>query len=81
MQLKIRVNGAPDAVKRDKQEWSLLLNIKKAKIMVVDSSRVDIEELMLNEEKIEAVDISVYLCSSKEIRQRLAMAKSTGRVC
>ena len=64
---------------------SLLLNTKKTKIIVADSSRVDIEEFMLGEEKIEKVDNFVYLesaidtsCkSSKEIRKRLAMAKST----
>ena len=64
---------------------SLLLNTKNAKITVVDSSRVDIEEFMLGEEKTEEVDNFAYLgspietsCkSSKEIRKRLAMAKST----
>ena len=62
----------------------LLLNTKKTKIMVVDCNRVDIEKLMLGEEEIEEVDNFVYLgsvidtsCkSSKDIRKRLAMAKS-----
>ena len=57
----------------------LLLNIKKTKIMVVDCNRVYIEE------EIEEVDNFVYLgsvidtsCkSSKEIRKRLVIAKST----
>ena len=60
------------------------MNTKKAKIMVVDSNRVDIEQFMLDEEKIKEDDNFVYLesvidtsCkSSKEIRKRLAMAKS-----
>ena len=63
----------------------LLLKSKKTKIMYVDSNRVDIEELMLGEEKIEEVDTFVHFgsvidtsCkSSKEIGKRLAMAKST----
>ena len=61
----------------------LLLNTKKTKIMVVDSKRVDVEFML--EEKIKEVDNFVYLgsaidtsCkSSKEIRKRLALAKST----
>ena len=39
----------------------LLLNTNKTPIMVVDSNRVDIEEFMLGEEKIEEVDNFVYL--------------------
>ena len=66
----------------------LLLNTKKTKIMVVDSNRVDKEEFMLGEEKIEEADNCVYLgsvidtsCkSTKEIRKRLAMAKSTVQI-
>ena len=62
----------------------LLLNTNKTPIMVVDSHPVDIEEFMLGEEKIKEDDNFVYLgsvidtsCkSSKEIRKRLAMAKS-----
>ena len=61
----------------------LLLNTKKAKIMIVDSKRVDVEFML--EEKIKEVDNFVYLgsaidtsCkSSKELRKRLALAKST----
>ena len=60
------------------------MNTKKAKIMVVDSNQAVIVEFMLGEEKIEEVDNFVYLgsvidtsCkSSKEIRKRLAMAKT-----
>ena len=67
------------------KERGLLLNTKKTKIMAVDGNRADIEEFMLDEGKIEEIDNFVYLgsvidtsCkSSKEIRKRLAMAKST----
>ena len=62
----------------------LLLSTKKAKTMVVNSNRVDTEEFMFGEEKIEEVDNFVHLgsvidtCkSSKEIRKRLAIATST----
>ena len=72
-------------IKEISKKRDLLLNTKKTKIMVVDSNRVDIEEFMLGEEKIEEVDNFVYLgsvidtsCkSSKEIRKMLAMAKCT----
>ena len=39
----------------------LFLSTKKTKIMVVDSNRVDTEEFMLGEEKIEELDNFVYL--------------------
>ena len=72
-------------IKEISKKRGLLLDTKKTKIMVVDSNRGDIEEFMLGEEKIEEVDNFVYLgsvidtsCkSSKEIRKRLAMARST----
>ena len=72
-------------IKEISKKRGLLLNTKTTKIMIVDSNRVDIEEFMLGEEKIEEVDNFVHLgsvidtsCkSSKEIRKRLAMAKTT----
>ena len=69
---------------RDKSaERGLLLNVKKTKILVVDSNREDTSAFKINDEEIEEVDDFIYLGSTitnkgnsaPEIRRRLVMAR------
>ena len=74
-----------DAIKKTSCPRGLLLNVKKTKIMVVDSLREDHTDFILDNEKIEEVEDFNYLgsyitkdgSSRKEIRRRLALARTT----
>ena len=71
--------------KEASEKRGLLLNTRKTKIMVFDKNRTDFSDFLLEDEKIEEVEEFTYLgsiidtkCSSaKEIKRRIAMAKST----
>ena len=75
--------GLPRKVKEASMSQNLLINTQKTKIMVVDKGRERKEDFVLDGEKIEEVDIFVYLgylintkgSSAQEIRRRLAMGR------
>ena len=73
------------AVKDTSCPKKLLLNVKKTKIMVVDSNRTDRSDFVLAGKKIDEVEEFIYLgslinidgSSKNEVRRRLAMAHTT----